>query len=165
MLFGIRSIETGFTPETPDTTYMLHSEIEGLDEIYNEINQAKAAKHDDAEADFSIWDENLRRRPSDWKTDWCIVGQEHDHCYEKKFFNNLRDAQHNVFSRRVKDSFTRYMVKTYQNECAFTKTDRAMLTMNEVWEKERDEAAGLEALNKTKQSTFWEWNNGSFPYF
>ena len=45
------------------------------------------------------------------------------------------------------------------------KTDSAKVTMVDSWNWERDKAAGIEALNKSRNSSFWDWDDGSFPFF
>ena len=93
MLYSIRNVEDMPDPTpspTSDPTFILYSQIEGLEEIYNDINQAKVAKNDEAEADLDIWNEAICRRPSDWKTDWVIVGADNDHNFEIKYFDTLR---------------------------------------------------------------------------
>ena len=80
MVFGNRKLEKLPAPTntpTDESPYILHSQIAGLEEIHKEINQAKVAKNDEAEVDSSIWNEAIGKRPSDWKTDWAIVGADH----------------------------------------------------------------------------------------
>ena len=92
MLYGNRRVENLPAPTNTPTSeppYILHSQIAGLEEIYNKINQAKVAKNDEAEVDPTIWNEAICKRPSDWQTDWAIVGSEHDDNYEIKYFDNL----------------------------------------------------------------------------
>ena len=162
MLFATNRVESASAPEPVQAEFLLHSNIEGLDEIYEEINQAKAAKNDDAEADHSIWYENLAKRPSDWKTDWCIVGQDYSHSYEVKYFDLLRSKMHDRFCENVEGSYIKHMRAAYGVRANVNKTDDANLF---AWEYERDQSAGLEAINKAKSSSFWEWENGSFPFF
>jgi hypothetical protein len=37
--------------------------------------------------------------------------------------------------------------------------------MFDSWNWERDKAAGIEALNKSRNSSFWDWDDKSFPFF
>ena len=140
----------------------MHSNIEGLEEIYDEINQAKAAKYDDAEADYSIWYENLAKRPSDWQIDWGIVGQDYSHSYEVKYFDLLRNKVHDRYCGNVENSYIKHMESAYGAKPMSNKTNDVNLF---IWEYERDKTAGLEAIKKAKTSSFWEWENGSFPFF
>ena len=168
MLFGTRDLRASSAPSETNTDYILQSEIPGFEDIYEEINQSRAARNDDAGIDFDIWNEHLRERPSDWKTDWCIVGEEHDHNYEVKFFNNLRKAQHRCFHSNVERSYLKYMRESYvllESGPRMNKTDSAKVTMFDSWNWERDKAAGIEALNKSRNSSFWDWDDGSFPFF
>ena len=162
MLFGTNQVEGATPPEPVKADFILHSKIDGLEEIYDEINQAKAAKNDDAEADYAIWYENLAKRPSDWATDWCIVGQDYSHSYEVKYFDLLRNKMHERFCGNVERSYVKHMKEAYSAGPATNKTDDAKVF---AWKYERDQIAGLEAINKAKSSSFWEWDDGSFPFF
>ena len=165
MLYGSRRTENLSAPTntpTGEPPYILHSQIAGLEEIYNEINQAKVAKNDEAEVDPTIWNEVICRRPSDWQTDWLIVGAEHNHNYEIKYFDNLRQLQHRRFVSNVENSYYKYMHEAYDTDSKYNKSDSLMV---DLWEWERDKEAGMEAIAKARYSSFWEWDEGSYPFF
>ena len=80
MVYGSFKLENTPAPTSSPTgapEYILHSQIPGLEEIYDEINQSTVAKNDEAGVDKGIWNEAICQRPSDWKTDWLIVGSEY----------------------------------------------------------------------------------------
>jgi hypothetical protein len=77
-------------PVGAETKYNLRSQLPGMEDIYKDINQAKAAKNDDAATDFALWEEAIMKTPSDWETDWAIVGREHKHDYARKHFDTIR---------------------------------------------------------------------------
>ena len=165
MIYGTRNIssENASTSEPKEEpSYILHSEIDGLSEIYHEINQAKVAKNDEAEADFEMWNKGIITKPSDWRTDWLIVGADHDYNYEIKYFDSLRKIQHRRFITNVENSFYKYMSETYKADSRLSKKEELKL---DLWEWERDKEAGLEALAKVRRSSFWDWDQGSFPHF
>ena len=109
-----------------------------------------------------MWNEEIITKPSDWRTDWLIVGAGHDHNYEIKYFDSLRKIQHHRFISNVENSFYKDMSDTYKVDSRLSKREELKL---DSWERERDKEAGLEALNKVRHSSFLDWDLGSFPHF
>ena len=54
MLFGTRDLQASSAPSETNTDYILQSEIPDFEDIYQEINQARAARNDDADINFDI---------------------------------------------------------------------------------------------------------------
>ena len=146
-------------PLGADVTYNLRSQLPGMDEIYKEIDQAKAAKNDDAVTNFALWEEVIMKKPSDWRTDWAIVGRDYKHDYARKHFDTLRGGMHKRYLISVELSYKRYMKEEY-GEIHDRKVDK-----EREWNYDRDVKAGKEAMRACKGSTFWDWNKGSFPYY
>jgi hypothetical protein len=49
-------------PVGAEVSFNLRSKLPGMDDIYKDINQAKAAKNDDAATDFALWEEAIMKK-------------------------------------------------------------------------------------------------------
>ena len=54
------------------------------------------------------------------------------------------------------------MTKVYGDVEKIPKHDQLNI---DLWNWERDKEAGMEALGKARNSSFWDWDGGSFPFF
>jgi hypothetical protein len=146
-------------PAGAEVSFNLRSKLAGMDDIYKDINQAKAAKNDDAATDFALWERAIMKKPSDWETDWAIVGREHKHDYARKHFDTIRGCMQKRYVIGVELSYRRYMEEEYGDP------EQIKSSKHEEWNRQRDVKAGAEALRACKGSTFWDWDTGSFPHY
>ena len=140
------------------------------EEIYLKIQQTKAVKNDDASADFSIWNRKASDTSFIGDTDrWKIVAgssEELDGVEEKRVrcFDGLRGLQLRWHKWKVRRSFIKYLRRRYttQDFVSFLGRRRKGLLITDLG---RDLVAGKLALDKEEAASFWEWDEGSYPFF
>ena len=140
------------------------------EEIYLKIQQTKAVKNDDASADFSIWNRKASDTSFIGDTDrWKIVAgssEELDGVEEKRVrcFDGLRGLQLRWHKWKVRRSFIKYLRRRYttQDFVSFLGRRRKGLLSTDLG---RDLVAGKLALDKEEAASFWEWDEGSYPFF
>ena len=137
----------------------LGMELEGLEDIYYEINQSQVAKNDDAAANTDLWDEAALTPPCDLGDEIEFILRGKDRIQKVQALDYLRSKQLKRYRTNVRRSFTKYM-KTKYSPNAFQKDCQCV-----DYEFKRDLKEGRQAVEKAADSSFWEWNNGSFPYF
>ena len=131
----------------------------GLEHIYQEIDQALVAKNDNATSNTSLWDEAALTPPSNWneEIDFILKGREDIHTV--KVLDTLRTVQAKRYKKNIRNSFVNFM-KTKYSSCVFNDD-----YVNNTFEFKRDRSEGKQAVGKAADTSFWEWENGSFPYF
>ena len=149
----------------------------GLVDIYTEIDQAKVAKNDDSKAETDLWDTqasicSTSNLPDD--IELLLVNTDHRNFRNEKetLFSFLRTCSHLRYKKNVRQSFSRHMHTSHGLEVF---TDEDIQDLDEVLEKvskqttnkeaKLDLIEGIQAISKADSSSFWEWDNGSFPYF
>ena len=123
--------------------------LEGLEFIYEKINQSKVAKNDDAAADTLLWDDAVRKTPTYCKNDCdlLIVGKDCTHTSTSKFIlESLRHAQKKRYTKNVRKSFAKYMKFTHAREVFETSYS------NDTFDFQRDMEEGRQALDKAQPS-------------
>ena len=86
------------------------------------------------------------------------VDPEYTPATHDKIYNFLRHCSRRIFASHAEESFTTYLEETYS---ASDLTDPN--TANEELLKDRE--AGEDAILRVKRASFWEWTDGSTPFF
>jgi hypothetical protein len=140
----------------------LAATVPKMDLIYQDISQAKAAKNDDALADVQVWNEAVVKPPSSWTSDWLFVGRKDMSRDVEIMLSELRLAQSERFKQNVETSFIRYMTEKHGSAIfeaqSMNPNDMSQDLLNDL-------TAGYESIDKANQSSFWEWDGGSAPFF
>ena len=151
-------IERPHTIPVYDVT-RLGLKLEGLDNIYNEINQSLVAKNDDAAANTTLWDCAALTPPCALGEEIEFILNEAERTHQVQALDLLRSMQSKRYKKNVRQSFFTYMKTAYSPDVL--QTDYA----HGGYELKRDLKEGRQAIEKAADSSFWEWDNGSFPYF
>ena len=137
--------------------------VSGLDAIYDQIDQAKVAKNDDAAVNTHLWNEAVFDKSNlslDMERDILkkdlILSEEEVFALEA-----LRACQSKVYKKNVRKSFVRHMQTAYSSEGLDSNSD----IRNNSYEFKRDMEEGRKAVGKAANASFWEWEDGSFPLF
>ena len=99
---------------------------------------------------------------SDWSDEINLTLMGRDKIYEAHEWDGLRSmrlAHKTRYKKNVRKSFVRYMKTTYSSE-VFKDDYR-----NDDYSYKRDRMEGKQAVGKAADSSFWEWDKGSFPFF
>ena len=155
----------------------LAPEVLGLQDIYSEIDQAKAARADDSTIDTSLWDDQAAhysgsKFPEDFN--FKVINTDHRHLKGDKeaLFSALRTISHHRYRKNTRKSFNRYMKTTHGHEVFGSALDGGMddlikgiNILLQSRDAKTDLSEGLQAMSKANASSFWDWDDGSFPYF
>ena len=155
----------------------LGPEVTGLQDIYSEFDQAKVAKSDDTKADTTLWDDQVFSCPDlglPDDLDPLLVNTDHRRLGSEKavLLSFLRTSSQRRYRKNVQKSFNKYMKTSHgfkvfgeegqQNlDDLFEDVAKSLKTK----EAKLDLVEGLQAITKVNESSFWDWNNGSFPHF
>ena len=131
----------------------------GLDHIYQEIDQALVAKNDNAASNAQLWNEAALTPPAEWDDEIDFILPKIDDINTVKVLDVLRGCQSRRYKKNVRTSFTSYM-KTRYSSHVFEGN-----FVNESFDFKRDMIEGKQAVDKAANTSFWEWDNGSFPFF
>ena len=118
----------------------------------------KAAKSDDAEVPYKIWDERCRRGCPVMEANAKIRGLGGD-LMEKawsRFLIGARLWMLRIWKRRVASSFW-FWWRDYHH--------RTNCSPSHLAECQRSVESGLAALSHSVDATWWEWDRGSAPFF
>ena len=107
----------------------------------------------------TFWDEIASKSLCDLgdEIEFIIKGKERLH--EVQALDLVRAQQSARYKKNVRSSFINYMKTTYY-PLAFDKS-----YSNANYDFNRDMSEGKQAVSKAADSSFWDWDNGSFPYF
>ena len=97
--------------------------------------------------------------PCDLSEEIDFILHETERTHQVQALDLLRLNQSKRYKKNVRQSFITY-VKTAYSPDVF-QIDYA----NGDYEFKRDLKEGRQAVEKAAESSFWEWDNGSFPYF
>ena len=130
-----------------DTSFKLSTYVP--DVILKELSAShvKAVKNDDAATETAMWDTA------------CVpnfIPEVHLPAFE-----HLRAFSVKRFVRNVKSSFGRYLLQRYN----YTWKDGDTGGDTTDGELRRDLEAGLDGIRRAEQSSFWNWDGGSTPFF
>ena len=154
----------------------LGPEIEGLSDIYEEINQARVAKNDDAVADSTMWDEAALEIPLELadSVNLLMVGRNGVHMKEQStLLESMRFAHKKRYKKNVSNSFCRHMISkydlgVYDEDLIRDEANDLIDQMDKLLkstEAKRDLTEGRKAIGKADGASFWDWDNGSYPNF
>ena len=110
-------------------------------------SHVKAVKNDDAATETEMWDTA------------CVpnfISEVHTPAFEY-----LRAFSVKRFVKNVKSSFSRYLMQRYRY--AWKEGDTGS-DVSDV-ELRRDLESGLDGIRRAEQSSFWNWDGGSTPFF
>ena len=112
-------------------------------------------------------------KPTD-DMDFFIVNTDHRYLKAETevLFSTLRTISHRRYRNNTRKSFDRYMKASHGYEVfgsEYYDDLDALLEETEIVLKSKEEkidlGEGLQAISKAGGSSFWDWNQGSFPYF
>ena len=133
--------------------------LDGLDHIYEEINQYQVAKNDNAASNTTLWDEAALKQIYSSSDEVASVTRGRDYGHAVYALDMLRTNQSKRYKKNVRLSFMNYMKTSYSSHVFEDSYE------NNYYEFKRDIQEGKQAVGKAADSSFWEWDNGSFPYF
>jgi hypothetical protein len=110
-------------------------------------NHVKAVKSDDVATESAMWDQ--------------ICVPDFDPLKHGPLLEHLRSYSVKVFVKNVKSSFAKYLLKHY--DYVWSPGDGPIKVDNE--ELQRDIEVGEEGLRRAEESSFWNWDGGSTPFF
>ena len=151
----------------------LAPEISGIPHIYDEIDQTKVAKNDDASYDATLWNEAVFEKPTSLKEIdeilFKIVGHDKRDIEAEKaellILETFRKAEKKQYKKNVTSSFKRYMSTKYDISSYGKDWIEEMRESTKTFQERRDFEKGLKAIKCASLASFWEWNEGSFPIF
>ena len=111
-----------------------------------EAAHVSAVKNDDAVTDTSLWDH--------------AVTEDFSASKHGKLFTFLRTRLTRRFAHNAWRSFKRYLRGKYPDQDLTVPTDE----LGDE-EREKDLAAGNDAILRARRATFWSWDDGSTPFF
>ena len=151
----------------------LAPDISGIPHIYDEIDQTKVAKNDDAAYDATLWNEAVFEKPTTLdeidEIIFKIVGHDKKDIDAEKaellILEKLRRAEKRQYKKNVTSSFKRYMSTKYDSTIYGKDWIEGMRDSVKTFQEQRDFDEGLTAIKCASLASFWEWNEGSFPNF
>ena len=151
----------------------LAPEISGIPHIYDEINQSKVAKNDNAACDATMWNEAAFERPTTLdevdEIVFKIVGYDKKNLEAEKaallIMETFRKGEKRQYKKNVTSSFQRYMNTKHENKAYGQDWIEEMKTSIKTFQEQRDFDEGLKAIKCASLASFWEWDEGSFPHF
>ena len=108
-------------------------------------NHAKAVKSDDALTDTSLWDRE--------------VSPEFEETRHGRLYTFLRKRMARRFAHNVWRSFQKFLAGK------FTPAELSKPSSQQCEELRKDLAAGGDAVLRARRSSFWDWDDGSTPFF
>ena len=151
----------------------LAPEISGIPHIYDEIDQAKVAKNDDASYDATLWNEAVFEKPTTLddvdEIIFKIVGYDKRDIEAEKaallIMETFRKGEKRQYKKNVTSSFQRYMSTKYKKTVYDQDRIEEMTNSVKTFQEQRDFDEGLKAIKCASLASFWEWSEGSFPHF
>ncbi len=116
--------------------------LESLTSLQSE--HTRAVRSDDAATETLMWD--------------LAVDPDYTPATHDKIYTFLRHCSRRIFASHAEESFTTYLEETYSASDLMDSN-----TANEELLKDRE--AGEDAILRVKRASFWEWTDGSTPFF
>ena len=151
----------------------LGPEVGDIPHIYDEIDQAKVVKNDNAAYDSTLWNEVVFEKPPTLEEVdgiiFKIVGHNNKSLEAEKaeivIMESLRKAEKRRYNKNVNSSFKQYMITKYDSSVYGSEWIDDMKKSMKTLQEQRDFNEGLKAIKCASLATFWGWDGGSFPNF